>query len=105
MYRDRHAALERVAPTYRYSGEMWVRTAVGSPKALLSPLASWYALLNGFSVLARYEPAAWVEALDPRSTHAAAIDGALDEALEALPELLWKEIATKELATKQQDAE
>jgi hypothetical protein len=97
VYRDRHDALGRVAPTYRYSGQMWVRTAVGLPRALLSPLVSWYALLNGFSVLARYEPDAWVEALDPRAPHAAAIDGALDQALDALPDLLWKEISTRQL--------
>jgi hypothetical protein len=102
VYRDRHAALEKVAPTYRYSTDRWLRPAVASLKTPLAPLATWYALLHGFSLLARYEPAAWVQALDPQSSHAAAIDGALEEALEALPELLWKEISVRELARKQE---
>lgn len=96
QYRDRHVALEKVAPTYRHSDERWVRTAIGGLNAPLSPLASWYALLHGFSILARYEPDAWVEALHPQREHAAAIDAALDEALQSLPELLWKEISILE---------
>lgn len=105
-YRDRHKALEVVAPTYRYSEERWLRPAIGDLCAPLSPLATWYALLHGFSILARYEPDAWVAALEPRSTHAAAIDGALEEALEALPELLWKEISILKLEpTRPRDEE
>jgi hypothetical protein len=64
-------------------------------KGTFSPLATWYALLFGFSILARYEPDSWLAALDVRERHAAAIEASLEEATHALPELVWKYIAGK----------
>jgi len=104
QYIDRLPALEAVAPTHRYFEQRWVRPVVGGVTRPLSPLASWYALLNGFSILARYEPSVWVDALQPRSQHAAAIDGALEEALVALPEFLWKEISVLQLSKRQEES-
>lgn len=92
-FRGRLATLDALAPTYRYSGDRWLRPAIAGLAAPLSPLASWYALLHGFSLLARYEPDVWMNTLDPRAKHAVAIEAALDEAQYALPELIWKEIA------------
>jgi len=46
-------------------------------------------VLYGLSMLARYHPVAWVEALDLDSSPAAALLGhALDVALDLLPELV-----------------
>jgi hypothetical protein len=41
----------------------WLRPGVGG--VALSPLLTWWALLFGLSMLARYEPASWVTGLGP----------------------------------------
>jgi hypothetical protein len=78
-----------VAPVYRFQGERWLRPALGSKRATLSPLMTWWALLYALSIFARYEPAAWVAALDlnesPVAVHLA---DALDEALTVVPHLV-----------------
>lgn len=61
----------------------------------MSPLVTWYSLLFGFSILARYEPDTWLRALDVRERHAAAIEAALEGAVDALPELIWKHCAAQ----------
>jgi hypothetical protein len=88
-YRDRLERLNQVAPFYRFSGEHWLRPAVAGQ---IAPLPTWYSLLFGFSVLARYEPDSWVAALRPHRAEAVPVESALEEATHALPELLWKEI-------------
>ncbi|MFN2587311.1 MAG: YaaC family protein [Actinomycetota bacterium] len=94
-FTNRSAALQDLAPTYRFSGERWLIPKVEGSSDVLSPLVTWYALLFGFSILARYEPDTWLHALDIRQRHAVAIEAALEEAAAALPELVWKHIATK----------
>lgn len=55
----------------------------------LSPLMAWWSLLYGLSMLARYYPATWTQALDlDESRWAVALEYALDEALEAVPRLV-----------------
>lgn len=93
-YLQRHALLDELAPTYRLSGERWLIPRIEGTTKLLSPLVAWYSLLFGFSILARYEPDTWLAALDVQRPHAVAIQAALEEATEALPELVWKHIAT-----------
>lgn len=85
--------LDDAAPAYRFSGERWAIPTVGEGRDHLSPLMLWWALLFGYSVLARYEPAAWTKAIDLRTEPwAAAIIASLDEAFSALPELIWIEL-------------
>ena len=49
----------------------------------------WWALLYGLSILARYEPEQWIDALDiNRCDLAVPIEAALDEALRVVPECI-----------------
>jgi len=55
----------------------------------MTPLMTWWALLFGLSMLARYEPAGWSDALDlAASPVAAGVMELLDVAVERLPELV-----------------
>lgn len=54
---DRAAALARIAPEYRYWGNRWLRPAIGPQKDHVKPLVTWWALLYGLSIVARYQPA------------------------------------------------
>lgn len=76
-------------PPYRFHDEHWLVPRVGAGRDDLSPLALWWVLLFGFSIIARYEPAKWKRALDPDSSGIAVlIEDALSEALTAVPHLL-----------------
>jgi hypothetical protein len=84
---ERRTAIEQ-APAHRFFQEHWLTPCVGSSDHL-TPLALWWALLFGFSILARYEPTAWGAALDPDSSPLTVrIEDALEEALTAVPHLL-----------------
>jgi YaaC-like Protein len=66
----------------------WLRPGVGG--VALSPLLTWWALLFGLSILARYEPASWVTALDyDASPLAAPLGRLLEIGLERVPELVF----------------
>lgn len=71
----------------RRSEVCWLRPAVGG--VALSPLLTWWALLFGLSMLARYEPAAWVAHIDyDTSPFAAPVGRLMDIGLERVPELV-----------------
>lgn len=56
-----------------------------------SPLMTWWALLYGFSILARYHPAEWQSALQIDSSDLAVpIEDVLDEAVQHVPDLVWQ---------------
>lgn len=78
------------APKYIYETDRFIRPQIddaGSP--LPSPLMTWWALLYSFSMLARYEPRKWVTLLDvDESPYAVALEFALHEAEEAIPQLV-----------------
>jgi hypothetical protein len=81
---------DEIAPVYRFQWERWIRPAVGSKRASLSPLMTWWALLYALSMFARYEPASWVAALElDKSPIAVHLADALDEALTAVPHLVF----------------
>ncbi len=85
---DRQARMREVAPQYRHFDQQWCRPAVASP-TLLSPLMTWWALLYALSMVARYEPAAWVGLLNiDKNPLAVPLEGLLEDALEALPHLV-----------------
>lgn len=65
----------------------WLRPSVGGAAA--SSLLSWWTLLFGLSMLARYEPAVWMAALDyDSSDQAAPLDALLETGLARVPELV-----------------
>jgi hypothetical protein len=85
---DRQARMIEVAPQYRHSGRQWCRPAV-APGTVLSPLMTWWALLYALSMVARYEPDAWVGLLDvDESRLAVPLEGVLEDALEVVPHLV-----------------
>jgi hypothetical protein len=60
----------------------------------LSLLARWWLVLYGMSMVARYEPGRWMDALDlGGATTAAAIEELLNVALDEIPNVLWKELS------------
>lgn len=74
----------------RPSGEHWLIPELGTGSGRLSPLLLWWALLFGFSLLARYHPADWRAALNfDRSAYADRLTELLDEALAIVPGLLF----------------
>jgi hypothetical protein len=65
----------------------WLRPSIGG--VALSSMVSWWTLLFGLSMLARYEPAVWVAVLDYDSADLAApLDALLETGLTRVPELV-----------------
>ncbi|WP_433015114.1 YaaC family protein [Kribbella sp. CA-294648] len=59
--------------------------------ATIHPFMVWWAILFGLSMLARYEPAAWVRALNvDSSTEAVALEYLLNQAKVAVPEAAYR---------------
>lgn len=80
--------LDAIAPDYRGLGTRLLLPRAGGKDAL-SPLMLWWTLLFGLSSIARYDPETWVDALAVNDSELAVpIEGALDAALEALPDLI-----------------
>jgi len=70
----------------------------------LNSLMTWWALLYGLSMVARYEPGAWVSALDlDRPGLAAQLTELMDAALEAVPVLVLEALTgqSKELSSSE----
>lgn len=84
--------LQRVAPGTADFSARWLRPGVAG--VALSPLLTWWALLFGLSMLARYEPAGWVAALAyDVSEFAAPLEQLLDIGLQRVPELVFEALA------------
>jgi len=65
----------------------WLRPSISG--AAMSSLVSWWTLLFGLSMLARYEPAVWVAVLDYDAADLAApLDALLETGLARMPELV-----------------
>ena len=89
-----------VAPEHRFVGAHWLIPRVGG--VAVTPLMTWWVLLFGLSLLARYEPAAWVAALDANtSLLAVPLEDALDVALEAVPHLLLEALLGEQVLLHQ----
>jgi hypothetical protein len=79
------------APEYRGPRDRWLRPVLNDSGDRLSPLMTWWALLYGLSMLARYHPAPWTQSLDvDASQFAVPLEVALDEALESVPRLVLR---------------
>lgn len=74
-----------------YAGHTNIYPTIDATNRPLHPLITWWALLFGLSILARYEPERWGRAIDINtSLEAVAVEHLLDTALDALPELLYR---------------
>ena len=77
--------------TFDGSGQPWLIPALHPLSEPLSPIMSWWALLFTLSMLARYEPVAWLRDLDVRrSRHATGLEALLDAALTEVPMLVLR---------------
>ena len=84
--------LDAIAPK-RSDGHRWILPTLPEHTELLSPLMTWWALLFGLSIFARYHPEMWAEALAvDRSEAAVPLEAILDSALSALPRLIYNEL-------------
>ncbi len=85
---DRQARIREVAPPHLQADSQWCRPAV-APATLLNPLMTWWALLYALSMIARYEPDAWVALLNvDESSLAVPLEGLLEDALVTVPHLV-----------------
>jgi hypothetical protein len=85
------AALDIPAPQYRVVGRHWIRPAIDGDSGAPSPLMTWWAVLFTLSMLARYHPVAWVEALDvDASSVATTLERVLRKAMDAVPQLVFE---------------
>jgi hypothetical protein len=83
------------APEYRFSEERWLIRAIADG-TVLRPLMAWWALLYSLSMLARYHPESWVNALDlNRSPLAVPLADCLDQAVTAVPHLVLEALLNK----------
>jgi hypothetical protein len=79
---------DAILPPYRGDPGRLIRPRIGAEKSMLAPLMLWWVLLFGLSMVARYDPELWVEAIDPRNERAVPIEAALEDAMTAVPELI-----------------
>ncbi len=88
---DREWEFRSHAFEHRISDQRWLRPDLNDAGDCLLPLMTWWALLYGLSMLARYHPAEWTAALRlDDSPEAVPLQAALDEALSAVPQfVLW----------------
>lgn len=86
-------ALDAGAPEYRWRGWRWIWPAIVDEEDPPSPLLIWWALLFLLSMLARYHPQTWVDALNPDTSRLAVpLERVMGEALEAVPQLVLQAI-------------
>ncbi len=86
--------LQRVAPGAEDFGPQWLRPAVSG--VALSALMTWWALLFTLSMVARYEPAGWMAALDyDHSDIAAPLEQLLDTGLARVPGLVYDALTAR----------
>ena len=82
-----------IQPVFGPDGRWWLRPAICGTEDPPSLLVTWWAVLFGLSMLARYHPVEWVAALDPDSSaEAVVLELALNVALEVVPELVLEAV-------------
>jgi hypothetical protein len=88
---------EEIAPPYFSKARHWIRPGVPQVDGTLVPVApimAWWALLYGFSIMARYEPDEWVALLDlDNSIHAVALEMTLERGLKSIPRLVLESLS------------
>ena len=90
---QRQALISRI--TTRYNGSLYMFPSVGDNDRSLHPLMAWWAILFALSMLARYQPAEWLNAIDVNSSrYAVALENLLTEALISVPGLVSQTIGS-----------
>jgi hypothetical protein len=71
----------------------YIQPTLADERELLNPLMLWWVVLFGLSLIARYQPGLWVEALElDHSELAVPLEGVLDSALTSIPSLVHHEL-------------
>jgi hypothetical protein len=84
LARLRYPGFGDALPSYR--GSPVLMPACGVGRRPLDPVLAWWVMLYTLSMLARYKPTVWTDAIDVnRSTLAVALEKLLSKALEAVP--------------------
>lgn len=95
---DHESKLLKVAPEYRLSGRHWMRPTLNAAGDSLSVLMTWWALLYGLSVVARYHPREWANTLQVnKSRIAVPLERTLDIALEAVPHYVLEALTQEQI--------
>lgn len=90
---DRERRFTAIARPYRDLGN-WLLPEVGGSGEPIAPFLAWWMLLYALSMLTRYEPGTWTAALDvDRTEVAAALEVTVDEALTAIPDIIFEVLA------------
>jgi len=59
---------------------------------------AWWALLYGFSIMARYEPDKWIKSLDlDRSIYAVPLEISLERGLKSVPRLVLEALTGEKI--------
>ena len=87
----RAAEFESHAHEHRIRGQWWLRPDLNDDGDFLWPLTTWWALLFGLSMLARYHPADWAAALRvDECDETVPLEAALNQALVAVPHFVYQ---------------
>lgn len=87
------SASDPLPPPYGLDGFRWMRPYLPLGTRPPSLLMTWWAVLFTLSMLARYHPVQWVEALDPdQSSEAVLLAWTMEMALEVVPQLVLEAI-------------
>jgi len=82
------------APEYRVRERRWLRPSIENDADPPSPLMTWWAVLFTLSMLARYHPVSWVEALNLNTSRVAVtFERVLRKAVDAVPQLVFEALA------------
>lgn len=82
----REAAFREHVYEHRYRDEWWLRPALNEEGDYMLPLMTWWVLLFGLSMHARYHPAEWTTALRvDKHDETVPLEAAMDVALSAVP--------------------
>ncbi len=99
------ANLDEALPQYRYRGRRWMRPSVVGTEVPPSPLMTWWVLLFGLSMLARYHPVPWTQALNvDASRTAVTLELTMNRALDAMPHLVFEAIMDLPIALVPRDS-
>jgi hypothetical protein len=94
------ATLDTVAPIVEMGDSRCLIPLLPNQTEQLSPLMLWWTMLFGLSVLARYEPGLWGEALDvSRDQHAVPLEALLEHALIVMPGLVYESLLALDSTT------
>jgi hypothetical protein len=99
------ATLNAEVPQYRFRDWRWLRPSILGSEPPPSPLMTWWILLFGLSMLARYHPVPWTNALNVDASPAAVtLELTMNRAIDALPHLVFEAILNLAVALIPQDS-